>query len=112
MDLDADVMGDEPHDALGIGGRDAETSVLEAARQPVDPESTVGVEHHLDDARIFEIAGNRRPQRGAQHACATGESFGSERDRRQVTPRYVASVRRRMSAGLIRKSDNWGEQQR
>ena len=26
-----------------------------------------------------------------------------------VTPRYVASVRRRMSAGSIRKSHNWGE---
>jgi hypothetical protein len=37
MDFDPDVMGDKPHDALGIGGSDAEASVLEAARQPVDP---------------------------------------------------------------------------
>ena len=37
MNLDADVMGDEPYDALGVGGRDAEAGVLEAARQPVYP---------------------------------------------------------------------------
>ena len=82
MNLDPDMMGDEPHDALGVGGRDAEAGVLEAARQPVDPEPAVGIEHHLDDAGIFEIAGNRWPQRGAQHPRAAGESFGSEGDRR------------------------------
>jgi hypothetical protein len=82
MDLDADVISDEPHDALRIGRHDAEASVVEAARQPVDPESTIGIEHHLDDARIFEIAGNRWPQRGARHPRAAGESFGSEGNRR------------------------------
>ena len=32
MDFDPDVMGDKPHDTFGIGGRDAEASILEAAR--------------------------------------------------------------------------------
>ena len=82
MDLDPDMMSDEPHNALGVGGRDAEASVLEAARQPVDPKPAIGIEHHLNDARVFEIAGDRWPQRGAQHPCAAGESFGSEGDRR------------------------------
>ena len=96
MNLDADMVRDEPHDAFGVGGRDAAPGVLETARQPIDPEPTVGIEHHLDDARIFEIAGNRRPERGAQHARAAGEGFGPERNRRHVEPRYVASVRRRL----------------
>ena len=106
MNLDADVVGDEPHDALGVGGRDAEASVLEAARQPVDPKPAIGIEHHLNDAGVFEIAGDRRPQRRAQHACATGESFGSEGDRRHVKPRYAALAD---VSGLIRKSHNCGE---
>src|SRR5208337_1521067 len=109
VNLDANMMRDEPHDAFGVGWRDAETSVLEAARQPVDPKPAVWIQHHLDDAWIFEKTGNRLSQRGAQHARAAGESFGSERDRRHVEPRYAASVRRRMSAGSIRKGHNWGE---
>src|SRR5208337_4531938 len=96
MNLDADMVGDEAHDAFGVGGGDAAPGVFETARQPIDPEPTVGVEHHLDDARIFEITGNRWPKRGAQHARAAGEGFGPERNRRHVEPRYVASVRRRM----------------
>ena len=75
MDLDADMVGDEPHDALGVGGRDAAAGVLKPARQPVDPEPAIGIEHHLDDAGVFEIAGDRGAKRGAQHARAAGEGF-------------------------------------
>ena len=75
MDLDADMMGDEPHDALGVGRGDAATGVLKPARQPVDPEPAIGIEHHLDDAGVFEIAGDRGAKRGAQHARAAGEGF-------------------------------------
>src|SRR5208282_739512 len=100
MNLDADMMGDEANDALRVGGCDAAPGVFEAARQPVDPKTSVGVQHHLDDARIFEVAGNRWPKRGAQHARATGEGFGSERNCRHVEPRYVASVPRRMVSGV------------
>jgi hypothetical protein len=94
MDLDADMMGDEPHDPLGVGRRNAAAGVLEAAGQPVDPNPAVGIEHHLDDARIFEIAGDRRSERGAQHPHAAGEGFGSEGDRRHCEPRKLASSRR------------------
>ena len=57
-------------------GDDAAAGVLEPAGQPVDPEPAVGVEHHLDDAGIFEVAGDGRPERRAQHARAPGEGFG------------------------------------
>ncbi len=59
MYLDADMMGDEPDDPLGIGGYDPAAGVLQPARQPVDPQPAVGIEHHLDDARVFETAGDR-----------------------------------------------------
>ena len=100
MNLDADMVRDEANDAFGIGRGDAAAGVLKAARQPVDPEPTVGVQHHLDDARIFEIAGDRRPKRGAQHARAAGEGFGPERDCRHVdpatSPRFGADVSARV----------------
>jgi hypothetical protein len=37
VDLDSDMVGDEPHDAFGVGGGDAAAGVLKAARQPIDP---------------------------------------------------------------------------
>ena len=56
-------------------GRDPAAGVLKPARQPVDPEPAIGIEHHLDDAGVFEIAGDRGAKRGAQHARAAGEGF-------------------------------------
>ena len=74
--------------------RDAHVVRVEAAGQPVDPNPAVGIEHHLDDAGIFEIAGDRRSERGAQHARAAGEGFGSEGDRRHGEPRKLAWSKR------------------
>ena len=73
------------------GARDAAPGVFKAARQPIDPQTPIGIQHHFDDAGVFEVAGDRRPERRAQHARAAGESFGSQRDRRHVEPREVAS---------------------
>jgi hypothetical protein len=96
MHFDADMVRDEPHDPFGVCWRDAATGVFEAARQPVDPQATVGIEHHLDDGRIFQVGGDRRPERGTQHARAAGESFRSEGYRRHCEPRKVRLTRRRM----------------
>ncbi len=52
----------------------------------------IGVEHHLDDAGIFQVGGDRRPERGAQHARAAGEGFRSEGNRRHSEPRKFASL--------------------
>ncbi len=38
---------------------------FEGLLPPVDPESTVGIEHHLDDRRVFEERSDRRTKRGA-----------------------------------------------
>jgi hypothetical protein len=70
MDLGADMVGNEPHDALALGGRQSLLRLDQAGRQPVDPEPPIGIEHHLDDRRIFEPIRDGGPERGAQHACA------------------------------------------
>ena len=86
MDLDADVMRNEAHDAFGVCGGDAAAGIFEATRQTVDPQATVRVEHHFDDARIFEISRDRGTERGAQHARTAGEGFRPERDCRHMSP--------------------------
>ena len=78
MNFDAYMVRDQAHDAFGVRWRDPAAGVFEAARQSVDPQSTIGVQHHLDDAGVFEVARDRRPKRGAQHARAAGESFRPE----------------------------------
>ena len=92
VNLDADMVRDEPHDALGVGGRDAQP----VSSRPPDSRSTQSRPSGLSITStmlgIFQIAGDRRPERGAQHARAAGESFRSEGDRRHVEPRDVASV--------------------
>jgi hypothetical protein len=88
------MVRDEPHDPFGVRWRHPAASVLQPARQPVDPEFAVGIEHHFDDARVFEVAGNRRSERGAQHACTAGKGFRSEGDWRHVEPHELASLRR------------------
>ncbi|BGE86339.1 hypothetical protein Ms3S1_27750 [Methylosinus sp. 3S-1] len=75
MHLRADMMGDEPHDALAISGRHFAAAILEAARQSVDPETAVWIEHDLDDGRIFKEAGDGQSERGAEHARAARVSL-------------------------------------
>ena len=86
MNLGADMVRNEPHDALAIGGRETLAGIGKAARQPVDPEPAVGVEHHLDDGRIFEPGRDRRAERGAQHARAARDNFSLEGVNRHEDP--------------------------
>ena len=90
MDLDADMVSDQPNDAFGVGSRDAEAGVLQSARETIDPEPAVGVQHDFGDGRIFEITRDRRAKRGAQHARAASVGFRSEGDGRHVEPRSLA----------------------
>ena len=80
MDLGADVVRDEADDAFAVRGGELEAGVLQAAGEPVDPESAVGVEHDLADAGVVQPSGDRWPQRRAQHPRTTGLSFGPEGD--------------------------------
>ena len=87
MDLGADMVGDEPNDPFAVGRRQPLSRIGEPARQPVDPEPPVGVQHHLDDAWVFEEGGDRRSERGAQHARAARDRLGLEGMNRHPRPR-------------------------
>jgi hypothetical protein len=70
MHLGADMVGDEADDALAIDCGKSLSRIEQSVREPVDPEPPIRVEHDLDDRGVFQESGDRRPQRGAQHACA------------------------------------------
>jgi hypothetical protein len=93
MDLDADMVRNEAKDAFSVSRGNANAGVFQPARQAIDPEPPVGVEHHLGNARVFEMTRNRRPERGTQHARATGEGFRPKGDCRHIEPREFASRR-------------------
>jgi hypothetical protein len=78
MDRGADMMRDQSQDALGIGRRNDGAGRLKPARETIDPESSVRVQHHFVNARIFEVGGNHRPHCGSQHPGAAEKSFGVE----------------------------------
>jgi hypothetical protein len=54
MNLRADVMGNQPHDALAVGCREPFAGIRQAPCQPIDPEPAVGIEHDFDDRGVFE----------------------------------------------------------
>ncbi len=69
MNLGADMMRDQAHDALAVGRDRRLAGIGQALRQPVDPEPPIGVEHHLDDRGIFQKA-RRWPAQAPCAACA------------------------------------------
>ena len=92
MDLGTHVMGNQADDSFSIGWCDPAAGILDATGKPVDPEPAVGIEHDLDDARIFEVSRDQRAERGAQHARASGDGFRSKGgDRHHSEPRDIAS---------------------
>lgn len=48
------IVRDQSDDSFAIRCRKALSGVCKAARQSVDPQPAVGIEHHLDDCRIFQ----------------------------------------------------------
>jgi hypothetical protein len=94
MHLDADMVVDQPYNPLGVCWHHQAPGIFQPARQAVDPEPAVRIEHYFDDIGVFKVVGDRRAERGAQHARATGKGFGSERDCRQIEPHEIASLRR------------------
>ncbi len=78
MNFGPDMMRDEANNPFAVGGRQPLTCVRQPIGQPVDPDASIGIEHDFDDARIFEPRGDRRPQRGAQHARTARECFRLE----------------------------------
>jgi len=87
MHFGADMVGDETNDPLAVGSGHDAPAILQATRQPVDPQPAVRVQHHLDDRGVLEEGRDRRPERGAQHARASGKSLGMKWSDRHDRPR-------------------------
>jgi len=75
VNLGADMVRDEPNNALAVSGREPPTRVGQSLREPVDPQPPVRVQHHLDDGRVFQMPSDRRTQRRAQHPRAAGKTL-------------------------------------
>jgi hypothetical protein len=72
------MMGDEADDPFAVGWRQPCARVRQPIGQPVDPDASIRIEHDLDNRRVFKPRGDRRPQRGAQHARAARDCFRPE----------------------------------
>ena len=75
MDLGADVAGDQPDDPLDLGRRQADARIDPAFAEAVQPQDTVGIDHHLDHRRIGEGHGDVGSHRRAQHRRAPVQGF-------------------------------------
>jgi hypothetical protein len=58
----------------------------EARSQPVDPEPTVRVQHHLDDRWLLKLGGDGRSEGGAQHSRSARAGELLERMKRHGRP--------------------------
>lgn len=67
MRLDPHMGGDQADDAFRLGRVQMHARIDSALAQPVEPQRTVGIDHHLDDGRIGKGFGDCRTQGGAQH---------------------------------------------
>ena len=47
-------MGDQPDDGFGRRRRQALAGLLTTMSQPIQPDPTAGIDHHLDDVRILK----------------------------------------------------------
>jgi hypothetical protein len=64
------MVGDQPHDALAVLGGEVLAGIAQPAGQAIDPQSAVGIEHDLDNGRVFQPARDGGAERRAQHARA------------------------------------------
>lgn len=68
MDIDADMMGDQADDALAIRVGNAMIGFAKAFGKTIYPQSSIRIEHNLDNLRVVKVLGDDRTQRCAQHA--------------------------------------------
>jgi hypothetical protein len=103
MNLGADMMRDKPYNPLAIPRRQTFSGIDEAARQPIDPEPSIGVEHHLDNGSVVEPQRDRWAKRGAQHARAARGSLLIEMVDCHFGPQAWRPLVAAMMSGIIRR---------
>ena len=72
----ADMAGHEPNDPLGFRGAKLFAGVDAPFAMAVEPEPSVGIDHHLDDRGIRQRGSDGRSHGGAQHGPLTVEGRG------------------------------------
>ena len=71
--LGAGVARHQPDDPLDLRRIQHLAGIAASLAQPVEAQGTVGIDHDLDDVRLGEGGGDRRPHGGAEHrALASG----------------------------------------
>jgi hypothetical protein len=75
MHLGADMVCDKAHDALAIARRQVFARIDKTARQPIDPEAAIGIEHALDYFGVFQEQREGGTECSAQHAGAARSRF-------------------------------------
>ena len=103
-DNGADMMGDEADDPLAILRRQAFTRIGQAFVEAVDPKPPIRVQHHLDDACVFEKAGDGRTERGAQHSRAACDTFRIVMRSRHLIPDFDGDKPDGPHAGMIKRA--------
>ena len=86
MNLRANVMRDQTHDAFAIGRRQSLARISQPFGEPVDPDTSVRVQHHLDDGSVFQKPRDGWTERCAQHARAARVTFRMLMHSRHIAP--------------------------
>ena len=107
MNFNANMVRDQANDALAIRCRQSLARIGEPLGQAVDPQPPIGVEHHFNDAGVVEIAGDRRPERGAQHPRAARLGLGSDRMNGQGTGPAKGRANRRPAVGAQQETHKY-----
>jgi hypothetical protein len=103
MDFGADVMRDEPDDALAVGGREQDTAIGDPCAETIDPEPAVGIEHDFDDRGVGKPLGNRAAKRCPQHAGTTSLRLETDRFCAHDSPRWMVRAKAPGSTGMSKR---------
>lgn len=71
MDFGADMRSDETDDPLGFRRSQGQAGIHPPLAQPVETQTSVGIDHHLDNQRIGQRRRDNRTHGSAQHGATT-----------------------------------------
>ena len=75
MNLRANVMRDQTHDAFAVDRRQSLARISQPFGETINPDAPVRVQHHLDDGNVFQKPRDGWTERRSQHARAARVTF-------------------------------------
>jgi hypothetical protein len=109
MDLGADMMRDQAHDALAIGGRQPSRRCRKALRKAGRSRCAHRVQHHLDDGRVFQKRAMAGPS--AVRSIRAPRAIPSDCSVKCHPIPDPAGAIRRPRTGMIKRARNQAQQQ-